>query len=76
MTPSGAERSREISHAEIARIVDEQLPHWHAVCDHRGADTIFLNQRPFGLSDKEFFLLAIAIKYAGIAKKIVAITPD
>jgi hypothetical protein len=76
MTLSGADGSQKISHSEIVRIVDHQLPHWRAACDHAGADTVYLNQRAFGLSDKELLLLAVAIKYAGIAKKNVTISPD
>jgi hypothetical protein len=76
MTPSGDDGNQKISHAEIVRIVDQQLPHWRAACDHAGAGTVYLNQRAFGLSDKELLLLAIAIKYAGIAKKNVTISQD
>jgi hypothetical protein len=76
MSTSNATSNPEISPFEILRIVDEQLPHWRAACDHAGADTVYLNQRAFGLSDKELLLLAVAIKYAGIAKKNVTISPD
>jgi len=67
---------RKISTRDVSRIVDEQMPHWRAACDHAGADTVFRNQRAFGFSDDELFLLAVAIKYAGIAKKNVTITPE
>jgi hypothetical protein len=76
MESSEVNGKRTISESEIRRIVDQQLPHWRAACDHVGADTVYLNQRAFGLSDKELLLLAVAIKYAGIAKKNVTISPD
>jgi hypothetical protein len=76
MKPSDSDSKHKILPSEIVKIVDQQLPHWRAACDHAGADTVFLNQRAFGHSDDELFLLAVAIKYAGIAKKNVTIAPD
>jgi len=63
----------EFSPEEISRIIDERLPHWRAACDHAQADTVILNQRAFGASERELFLLGIAIKYAGSANKNVTI---
>ena len=55
-------------------MVNEQLPHRRAACDHAEGDTVILNQRAFGHSPGELFLLSVAIKYAEIAKKNVTIT--
>lgn len=63
----------EISSAEILRIVNEELPHWKAACGRADADVVILNQRAFGRSPHELFLLSIAIKYAEIIKKDVMI---
>jgi len=65
-----------MSPSEIERIVRDQLPHLQAACDRTDPDTVVLNQVAFGTSEKELFLLAVAIKYAGIAKKHVMISAD
>ena len=63
----------EISDADIIRIVTDRLPHWKVACDNGKADMVILQQRAFGRSDDELLLLALAIKYAGIAKRDVMI---
>lgn len=50
----------------VLRIVSEELPHWKVACDNPAADIVILHQLAFGNSARELFLLAVAIKYAGI----------
>jgi hypothetical protein len=58
----------------IAKIVDENLPKWKLACLHADASCVILSQRAFTNSENDLFLLAVAIKYAGIAKKDVNIS--
>lgn len=58
----------------VIRIISQELPRWKAACDNPAAEIVILNQRAFGNSDHELFLLSIAVRYAGIAKKHVTIT--
>ena len=60
-----------ISDEAVLRIVSEELPHWKAACDNPSADLVILHQRAFGRSSRELFLLAVAVKYAALAKKNV-----
>jgi hypothetical protein len=76
MKPSDTDDDRAISRSEIERIVAEELPHWRDACRHAAVENLILNQRAFGDSNHELFLLAVAIKYAGLAKKTVTIGPD
>ncbi len=76
MRPPDAKNPHAMSPLEIERIVRDQLPHWRAACDRTDADIVVLNQRAFGTSEKELFLLAVAIKYAGMANKNVTISAD
>jgi len=59
----------------VTKTVSQQLPRWKAACDNAEAETVILDQRAFGHSLDETFLLACAIPYARIAKKIVMIYP-
>jgi hypothetical protein len=63
-----------ISDEAVIRIVSQELPRWKAACDNPAAEIVILNQRAFGNSEQELFLLSVAIRYAGIAKKHVTIT--
>lgn len=67
--------SAAISDEEVARIVTQRIPRWKAACDHTEADTVVLDQRAFGRSLDEMFLMACAIRYARITNKIVMIHP-
>jgi hypothetical protein len=58
----------------IAKIVDENLPKWKIACLHADASCVILGQRAFANTENDLFLLAVAIKYAGIAKKDVTIS--
>jgi len=60
---------------EIATIVAEQLPEWKRACEDRDSDAVLLTQAVFGRSAKEVFLLAAAIKYAGMKQKAVTLIP-
>jgi hypothetical protein len=57
----------------VIRVIIEHLPAWKAACDNSAADTVILQQRAFGNSKDELVLLALAIRYAGIAHKNVTI---
>jgi len=65
--------SDALSDEEVTEIVSRRLPRWKAACDNNEADTVIFNHRAFGHSLDETFLLACAIRYARIAKKIVMI---
>jgi hypothetical protein len=67
--------SAGIPDAEIARIINENLPHWQAASDSPDADLVILQHRAFGSSPDELFLMSLAIKYAEIAHKKVTILP-
>jgi hypothetical protein len=56
------------------KIVDEYLPNWKRACDQSDVDVVLFSQSAFGNSSMEMLLLAVAIKYAGIAGKKVTIT--
>lgn len=58
----------------ITRIVDENLPKWKRACLDTDASSVILNQRAFNTTDNDLFLLAVAIKYAGIVGKDVTIS--
>ena len=58
----------------MTKTVSQQLPRWKAA-HNAEAETVILDQRAFGHSLDETFLLACAIRYARIAKKIVMIYP-
>ena len=67
--------SDALSDEEVTKIVSQRLPHWKAACDNTQADTVIFNNRAFGHSLDETFLLACAMRYARIAKKTVMIHP-
>ena len=67
--------SDALSDEEVTKIVSQRLPRWKAACDNGEADTVIFDQRAFGHSLNETFLLACAIWYARIAKKTVMIHP-
>jgi len=67
------QKSAAIPNETVIRIVTQQLPGWKAACDNPDAETVILDQRAFGNSQAELFLLSLAIRYAGIAKKNVTI---
>ena len=69
------EKSQPLTEEEIVRLVTEHIPRWREACDNPGADTVVLQQRAFGSSADELFLIALAIKYAGMKKKTVTIAP-
>lgn len=58
---------------DITRLVSTYLPQFKKLCDQGDADLVLLNQRSFGNSESALLLLAMAIKYAGIAGKTVTI---
>ena len=62
-----------LSDQEITDLVVERIPHWKAACDNPEADSVVLHQLAFGTSPNELFLMSVAIKYAGIARKSVMI---
>ena len=65
-----------LSDQEIATIVAEQLPEWKRACEDQDTDVVLLTQATFGRSAKEVFLLAAAIKYAGMKQKAVTVIPQ
>ena len=65
--------SDALSDEEVTKIVGRRLPRWKAACDNTEADTVIFDQRAFGHSLDETFLLACAIRYARIADKTVII---
>lgn len=65
-----------VSDQTIVTIVEKQLPGWKQACENRDADTVLLTQAAFGHSAKEVFLLAAAIKYAGMKQKTVTVIPQ
>jgi len=58
----------------ITRIEDENLPKWKRACLDPDASCVILAQRSSSSTDNDLFLLAVAIKYAGITKKDVTIS--
>jgi hypothetical protein len=71
--PNGQQESAAIPNETVIRIITQQLPGWKAASDNPDAETVILDQRAFGNSHEELFLLSLAIRYAGIAKKNVTI---
>ena len=67
--------SDALSDEEVTKIVNQRLPRWKAACDNAEADTVIFNHRAFGHSLDETFLLACAIRYARVVKKLVMIYP-
>ena len=67
--------STALSDEEVTRIVSQRIPHWKAACDHAEADTVVFDQRAFGRSLDETFLMACAIRYARIANITVMVHP-
>lgn len=72
MSP-GPNHSQYLSDDEIIRLISEHLPGWKAACDNSEVDTVILQQKAFGSSRDELFLMSIAIKYAGIVNKTVMV---
>jgi hypothetical protein len=58
----------------ITRIVDQNLPKWKRACFYTDTSCVVLQQSAFNTTDSDLFLLAVAIKYAGIMKKDVTIS--
>jgi hypothetical protein len=58
----------------ITKIVDENLPKWKRACLNADASCVIFTQSAFNKTDNDLFLLAVAIKYAGIMKKDVTIS--
>ncbi len=58
---------------EIMRIAENHMPQWAKACGHEDQALVILNQRDFSKSGNDMLLLAIAIKYAGIARKNVSV---
>ena len=67
--------SDALSDEEVTKIVSQQLLRWKAPCANAEADTVIFDQRAFGHSLDETFLLACAIRYARVVKKLVMIYP-
>ena len=67
--------STALSDKEVTRIISQRIPRWKAACDHAETDTVIFDQRAFGRSLDETFLMACAIRYARITNKIVMIPP-
>jgi len=63
-----------LSDKAITEIVDENLPKWRRACLNTDASCVILTQSAFSKTDSDLFLLAVAIKFAGIAKKDVMIS--
>jgi hypothetical protein len=63
-----------LSDKAITEIVTENLPKWKSACQNADASCVILTQGAFKKTDNDLFLLAVAIKYAGIAKKDVMIS--
>ena len=63
-----------LSDKAITEIVNENLPKWKRACLNTDASCILLSQSAFDRTDNDLFLLAVAIKYAGIMKKDVTIS--
>ena len=74
-TTRNIQLSPEATNDEVVVIISEELPHWKLACDNSGADTVLLEQRAFGKSLNEIFLMHFAIRYAGIVGKTVIIIP-
>jgi hypothetical protein len=68
-------QAQSISDEEVLRLVSENIPRWRKACDDSDADTVVLQQRAFGSSPNELFLMGIAIRYAGMMHKTVMIAP-
>lgn len=58
----------------ITKIVDQNLPKWKRACHYTDTSCVILQQSAFNTTDNDLFLLAVAIKYAGIMKKEVTIS--
>jgi len=59
----------------IVQIIEQRLPELKKDCDVQGAEKIIIDHLALGNTEEELFLLAIAIKYAGlIAGKTVIVT--
>ena len=62
-----------LSDDSIVEIVEKDLPKWKEACLNTDTPVVIFNQGAFSTSDADLFLLAVAIKYAGIVKKNVTI---
>jgi hypothetical protein len=63
-----------LTNEAITKIVDENLSKWKRACLHADASCVILRQSSFNTTDNDLFLLAVAIKYAGIMKRDVTIS--
>lgn len=65
----------ETTDDEVVEIVSQEFPHWKLACDPAAPNPVVIEQREFGKSLKDAFLLRVVIRYAGIMGKTVAINP-
>jgi hypothetical protein len=68
------DETRVLSDDAVVEIVERDLPRWKEACNNPEAAAVILTQNAFGNSEAEMFLLAVAVKYAGILKKDVTVT--
>jgi len=69
------ELNRPLSDQEIIDLVSKRIPRWKVACDNSEAEMVVLQQSAFRSTPEDLFLMSVAIKYAGIAKKSVTIAP-
>jgi hypothetical protein len=74
-TPDNSSISPEITDEEIVEIICVDFPHWKLACDPAAPNPVVIEQREFGRSLQEIFLLHAVIRYAGIMGKTVTINP-
>ena len=67
--------SPETTNEEIVEIIYLEFPHWKFVCDPAAPNPVVIEQRDFGRSLQDIFLLHVVIRYAGIMGKTVTINP-
>lgn len=64
---------KRLSDEDIVFLVEQNIPRWKAACDHADTDMVIFHQMAFSTTPDDLFLVGIAIKYAGIAKKKVTV---
>jgi hypothetical protein len=73
--PDNIRNSPEITDEEIIEIICSEFPHWKLACDPAAPNPIVIEQRDFGRSRQNIFLLHVVIRYASIMGKTVVINP-
>ncbi len=66
----------DFSEDDIRRIVETRVPSWKNTCANKDAGVIVLSQAAFGETSSKIFLMALAVKYAGMHQKNVMIIPS